>query len=147
LRASSTPVAGLQASDDRSADLAPVDLVLQAQEAVVLVKVLLAQAAPALAVLAPVVPAQVALDRLEDPGDSTTDHPAEVPALAPMDPRGHARHGNPEAVEPVYRQAMEAVSSGEQRSQLQSIDSQSVDHSLATAPEDRLPSGSRLLVT
>lgn len=87
-----------QATDDRSADLAPADLVRQVQEAVVLAMLDLVQvdrARPALAL--------AALDRLVDPDASTTDHHAAAPDLAPMVPRVPDRPGNPETADPICR--------------------------------------------
>lgn len=103
-----------QASDDPSADLAPVDLVPLAQEAVVLAKAVLARVA--------LVPAGLDLAdlvQLEGPVALTTDHPAAVPALAPTVPRGPVRQENPETADPVCQQTPDCVSPVAQRCPLQ----------------------------
>lgn len=92
-----------QATDDRSADLAPADLVRQVQEVVDLAMLDLVQVDRDLAALALAALDLAALDRLVDPDASTTDHHAAAPDLTPMAPRVPDRPGNPETADPVCR--------------------------------------------
>jgi len=95
-----------QATDDRSADLAPADLVRQVQEAVDLAMLGLAPAVPALAALALAALALADPARLVDPDASTTDHHVAALDLAPMVPRDPGRQGNPETADPVCRRPL-----------------------------------------